>query len=62
MSKHYNPEILDSEPNYEIACTVCGEKPTVDLIIPDTKLLFERTRMCGVCMFGEADAIDPENW
>jgi ribosomal protein L37E len=65
MKKIYkilDPQILKAEPNYEIECEVCGKKPTVDLYWKTSKILLNRTKMCGVCTFGEADAIDPENW
>jgi hypothetical protein len=37
-------------------------KPTIDLYSVDGSTFIEHTNLCGPCMFGEADAIDPETW
>ena len=39
------------EPNYDVACTTCGQKPT-----------YYDTGLCGACCFGDASCIDPDNW
>lgn len=49
-----------ADPNYDIACIVCGQKPTVDIIEKDGTV--EHTELCGVCCFLDADCADPENW
>lgn len=48
------------KPNYKDSCICCGQTPTVDVYVLDK--LAESTGMCGVCTWGEADCIDPEEW
>ena len=36
----------DGEPDYAVACTVCGAEPTV-----------HPTELCGPCCFGEVDTL-----
>jgi hypothetical protein len=50
------------KPNYERECEGCDMKPTIDLYSVDGSTFIEHTNLCGPCMFGEADAIDPETW
>lgn len=40
----------DGDKNWQVACLVCGEKPTV-----------HPTELCGPCCFGEADTFGG-NW
>jgi len=47
-------------PNYDDECMVCGQSPTVDIYVNGK--LENETEMCGVCTWGEAACIDPENW
>ena len=47
-------------PNYRIACTACGKKPTVDCVNLDGST--SHAELCGVCFFGKDDCADPENW
>lgn len=47
-------------PNYEDECMVCGQSPTIDIYVNGK--LENKTEMCGVCTWGEANCIDPENW
>lgn len=47
-------------PNYKIACTVCGQTPTVDEKTPGEPVY--HTELCGPCCFGEAKCIDPKEW
>lgn len=47
-------------PNYERPCENCEQVPTVDVYEGDK--LGWHMDLCGPCAFGEADAIDPENW
>jgi hypothetical protein len=44
------PPKIDLTPNWDATCENCGEKPTVG-----------RSRLCGPCYFGEADAAGG-NW
>ena len=45
-----NEQRADCEPDWEHACTSCGERP----VVPATGL-------CGACTFGEADTAGG-NW
>ncbi len=47
-------------PNYTGMCEVCEQSPTVT-IIENEKELYAST-LCGVCMFGTAQALDPDKW
>ena len=49
-----------AEPNYDIPCVVCGQKPTVDIVEEDGTI--EHMELCGVCCFLDSDCADPENW
>lgn len=53
-------DLCTTNPNYDIACVVCGQKPTVDIV--DASGRIDHTELCGSCCFGEADCADPENW
>lgn len=47
------PDVKDygrDDHNYQVACSVCGAKPTV-----------ADTGLCGPCCFGEADTVGG-NW
>lgn len=48
-------------PDYNTACSNCGQTPTVTI-----KNKYEEKvnhlELCGPCAFGEAAAIDPDNW
>jgi len=55
-------EVCTTKPNYDIRCEVCDQTPTVDLYTADGKKRLEQMGLCGPCMFGEAEMIDPENW
>lgn len=46
-------------PNYDATCEICMMTPTV--VVNDEDGAHD-TGLCGPCCFGEADAIDPENW
>ena len=52
--KHVTPK-----PNYDIECQVCEQTPTVDLHDDNGVTHME---LCGPCCWGEADAVDPDNW
>ena len=41
--------------DYEGECILCDKGPTV--IVGN-----HQTKMCGVCCFGEAKMVDPEEW
>lgn len=47
-------------PNLKRLCQNCGQLPTVDIYVG--KELQNHTDLCGVCTWGEAACIDPENW
>ena len=47
-------------PDYEIECINCGQTPTVNIF--QNGLIQSQTELCGPCCFGEADALDPDNW
>ena len=49
-------------PNYKRKCVVCGQTPTVDIKSVETGTIVDSTDMCGVCTWGEADCLDPDNW
>ena len=53
-------DLCTTNPNYDIACVVCGQKPTVDIV--DASGRIDHTELCGSCCFGEADCADPDNW
>ena len=48
-------------PDYESECEICGISPVV---IMANKVTGEThtTCMCGVCLFGESECVDPEKW
>jgi hypothetical protein len=58
-------------PNYARKCEICDQTPCVQgwqlnvILNPETppqdKLAYDGT-MCGVCTWGEAACLDPENW
>ncbi len=60
MVKNCENKTPEIEPNYEIPCEVCGQTPTVDIIFADGCV--NHSELCGVCYWGEAECIDPENW
>ena len=55
-----DPTPADFRPNYDIACEVCGQTPTIDIYVCGK--LRSHHGLCGPCCWGEADTIDPENW
>lgn len=48
-------------PNYERKCENCGAVPIVDVVV-NGRILPGRIALCGPCMWGEADMLDPSNW
>jgi len=53
--------------NYSKGCEVCKQLPTVDIHTQRlrkgvTVKQIHSTGMCGVCLWGEADLRDPDNW
>lgn len=60
MAGHIMSEKTEYEPNYKVACCVCGQKPTVDVKTPGEPIY--HTELCGPCCFGEAECIDPKKW
>ena len=48
-------------PDYKTRCENCGQIPTVRIIDENGKTI-SPAEMCGVCTWGEADCIDPDNW
>lgn len=55
-------EECSTKPNYDRKCLNCEQTPTVDIYDKDGKILRTHMDLCGPCCFGEADAVDPENW
>ena len=54
-------EIIDAYvANFEIACEVCGQTPTVECE-KDGKIIHQ-VGMCGPCTWGEAAMLEPEKW
>ncbi|MBU6232553.1 hypothetical protein KGP36_08055 [Patescibacteria group bacterium] len=62
MTTDTSAEVQQAEfrPNYRIKCQNCGQVPTVDVYVNGK--LETRTELCGVCTWGEAACIDPEEW
>jgi len=56
-----NPATNIALPNYRENCSNCGQTPTVDIANEKGKTVL-RTGMCGVCTWGEAECLDPDNW
>ncbi len=48
-------------PDYEKDCEICGQTPCVTIEDVDG-VVVHLTNMCGVCTFGEAACINPNNW
>ncbi len=55
------PILTKLVPNYVIPCVNCDQTPTVDYYTLEGKFV-SHSELCGLCCFGEADCIDPENW
>lgn len=53
-------EHAEFKPNYKRPCQNCDQMPTVDIFVNGK--LQDHMDLCGVCTWGEADCIDPENW
>jgi hypothetical protein len=47
-------------PDYEHVCENCGETPVVTGVRKGVVVV--ATGMCGVCTWGEADCLDPDQW
>lgn len=47
-------------PDYEQQCSVCDYSPTVTGV-ENNKVVYD-DGMCGACVWGDADCIDPDNW
>jgi hypothetical protein len=57
-------EIVEVEkwiPDYEHNCEVCGQTPVVCGVNKRGNVVYHGT-MCGVCTWGEAICLDPEEW
>lgn len=48
------------KPDYDNNCEVCGQSPVVQAV-KDNKPVYDY-EMCGVCVFGTHEALDPEWW
>ena len=48
------------EPDYNSQCDCCGQTPCVTAV-KDGEVIHE-TKMCGVCTFGTAAALNPDWW
>jgi hypothetical protein len=53
-------EIDKYVPDYTLKCEVCGDSPVV-LGVKDGGVIYQGS-MCGVCTWGEAEMLDPEEW
>jgi hypothetical protein len=63
MTTDKKPEMITVDkyvPDYKTGCRNCGEKPTVTAVKDGKRIA--HFHMCGPCMFGDSDCIDPENW
>lgn len=49
------------KPDYDKPCDNCGAVPTVTVVDENDNITHD-FEMCGVCTFGEAAMLDPENW
>ncbi|MEX3635996.1 hypothetical protein [Paraburkholderia sp. BR14320] len=49
------------EPDYQSRCMNCGGSPTVLGVNANGKVVYAAS-MCGMCVWGEAEAINPANW
>lgn len=47
-------------PDYSQKCDLCGHSPTV--LIKDGDKVLDDTLLCGPCMFGSSECLDPDNW
>ena len=47
-------------PDYEQECEVCGNPPVVTVV--EYGAVTTDTGLCGVCCWGEADMLYPEEW
>ena len=57
--------VMKFSPNYNVSCEVCGNTPTVDMLIiskENGEVITEKSGLCGCCYFGESSCIDPTNW
>lgn len=48
------------EPDYETPCEACGSVPTVTGV-KDNVVVYS-SGMCGCCLWGDAELLDPDNW
>ena len=60
MMKKNNLTQAEALPNYEGVCEVCEQSPTVT-IMQQEQTLYDSS-LCGVCFFGTAQALDPDEW
>lgn len=49
------------EPDWSGKCSICGASPVVTFS-KENSHHSTSTEMCGVCYFGEASCIDPDEW
>ena len=49
-------------PDYKKKCENCGATPVVVGVYADTGKVYNRWEMCGVCTWGEARLLDPDEW
>jgi len=61
MGKQSEKIAIDSyQPDYEAICDNCGQSPVVTCV--KNGVVVYSLEMCGICTFGEAEAVNPENW
>lgn len=59
MSREIKAEAMA---DYERRCLVCGNSPTVVFTRKNSKRIIHESNLCGVCCFGEAACVDPNEW
>lgn len=61
MKQLGNPKTNMFVPDYDTPCENCEQTPTVKLESASGKSL-THFEMCGPCMFGQSDMVDPDLW
>ena len=63
-----NPEdpdtTIDGDPviNFDVECTECGNKPTVDVVFHSHPNCSYQSNLCGECFWGIPGCLDPTFW
>lgn len=48
--------------DYQQKCISCGALPTAVLTDSKRKQILYKSHLCGVCLWGEAACINPDEW